>query len=120
MRYMTIKDVLTNIIVALVAALLTGGGSYVAFAQKVERIEQTKADISIVHEVKEGLVKVSTQMEESAKTAAELKAAIEKSSDKQDARAEKLREKIELNATQQAEMIGQIKALIENLNKGTP
>ena len=117
---MTTKEILTNVIVALVAALVSVGTSYVAFAQKVERIEQTKADLELVQEVKEGLIKVSTQIEESSKAAEALKTAVDKSSDKQDERIEKLREKMEQNATQQAQMIGQIKALLENLNKGNP
>jgi len=109
------RNALINISLILLTALITGFGTYNVFSQKLVSMEEKKANKEDVSKIQQEVVKLTEKIENNTQAVQELKVVIKQNDIRRDEREEKLRDKIDKNSQQQAQLIGQLKILIDKL-----
>ena len=109
------KQFYTIVVSALVAALLSGGGSYMAFAQRVKGIEENKASKEQVQQLTIEVSKLVVQLENDSEKSKEFKETVKEITIKREGEEEKLRESVQNVEKQLSEVVGQLKIVVEQL-----
>ena len=140
------KEIIKDLVIILVTCLVTLGGSYVAFAQKVAKLEEGKADIEQIAQVSQSVadingkvsefgvkidgntaaqqqlgVKVDKSAEKNEKAIEELRKQLldklEKDADKRDKVIEDMRKQMQESSKKEAQDMGELKGKLEMLIK---
>jgi len=111
------KNFFITVIAILLTALITGGGTYTVFAQRIARIDENKASKEEVQELRQSVGQLVEKLDTNTEQVKDLKDAIKENTDKQQTYDEKLRDDIAQNAIQQAAILGKLEIILKQLEK---
>ena len=111
------KTFFITVIAILLTALITGGGTYTVFAQRITRLDENKASKESVAQLQQDVVILVEKLETNTKESEKLKDAIKESSEKQQIADEKLREDMAKSSIRQSVILGKLEILVKQLEK---
>ena len=111
------KELIKDLLIVFVTFILAMGGSYVTFAQRVAKMEASKADVEEVAEVKQSVVQLVEKLENNIQAQQDLREQIAKSSDKNDKAQEKLRAEIEKTSEKNAQAMEKTRQQIQQMSQ---